>query len=165
VVFGCAHTKTIVQSLPLLDVGSEHFVYFEQARADVIKVTKTGIFGEYYYLVNGLVNQGNCTPGEYLIRMRLIFKQFGFAPKPLGITEVGQFVSRQKFIQGDPPTQEAVDKFLEDAGLTPVKRNCWLWKGQADDGMEPWIGMHAPTTLLVARGESFQSISECGTCH
>ncbi len=66
--------------------------------------------------------------------------QFGFSQTPLGVTKEGQLVSRQKFIAGDPPTQEAVDRFLENAGLLPVKQSCWLWKGVSRNGFEPWVG-------------------------
>ena len=139
-------------TLPKLTEGSEHLVYLDQAKGDVVKLTRPRIFGESYFLVDGVVNQKNCTPFEYLVRLRLWKKLFGFAPLPLGITGQGQIVSRQRFIRGDPPSQEAVDRFLESAGLVPVKRSCWLWKSAADlNLMSVWVG-DARCDNFVARG-------------
>lgn len=61
--------------------------------------------------------------------------------KGLGITSLGQFVTRQEFIEGELPTQDEVDIYLEGLGLEPVKRSCWVWKKvDADAGIERWIG-------------------------
>jgi len=138
--FHCDHTETIEESLPFLAEGSEHLVYFDGADGEVLKVTKVGLFGAYYELIDGRVNEFKSTPAEYLIRLGLLETLFGFSQEPLGVTEQGQIISRQKFIVGDPPSQQAVDSFLEITGLSPVKRNCWLWKGVKRDGIEPWVG-------------------------
>ena len=90
-------------------------------------------------LVDGLVHQFKSTPAEYLIRMRLVAKHFGFAPTPIGMTDAGQIVTRQKFIVGEPATQAEVDEFLESAGLEAVKRHCWLWK-ITEPKIEEWVG-------------------------
>jgi hypothetical protein len=130
----------IEESLPFLARGAEHSVYFDAEKGEVVKVTIPELYGTYYELIDGRINEFRCTPTGYLSRMRLLQKHFGFSQIPLGITEDGRIVSRQKFVSGDPPTQEAADLFLENAGLTPVKRNCWLWKGMDIDGFEPWVG-------------------------
>ena len=138
--FGCPHTQTLTQSLTFLESGSEHLVYFDEVSGEVIKFTKSGIYGAHYELIDDRVYEFNCTPLDYLIPMRLLLKQFGFSQTPIGVTKNAQIVSRQMFVTGDPPTQEAVDLFLTDAGLTPVRQNCWLWKGKKNDGFEPWVG-------------------------
>jgi hypothetical protein len=130
----------IEDRLPFLAQGAEHAVYFDRAKREVLKITNPALYGTYYELIDGLINEFRCTPAGYLIRMMLLQKQFGFSQMPLGITEDGRIVSRQKFVSGDPPTQEAADLFLENGGLTPVKRNCWLWKGTKRGGFEPWVG-------------------------
>jgi hypothetical protein len=45
------------------------------------------------------------TPSDYLVRLMLLDMHFGFAPDAMGVTEAGQIVTRQKFVEGDPPTQ------------------------------------------------------------
>jgi len=127
-------------------------VYFDGANGDVLKITRVGLFGAYYELIEGRIHEFKCTPAEYLIRLRLLEKQFGFSQIPLGVTGEGQLVSRQKFIAGDPPTQQAVDLFLENAGLSPVKQNYWLWKGVKRDGAEPRVG--------DARADNFVNTAE-----
>jgi hypothetical protein len=139
----CTHTPDAVVTLPKLDEGSEHRVFLDEAdyRAKVIKLTRSGIYGEFYYLVDGLVNQKNCSPYEYLLRLRLWKKLFGAAPEDIGITANGEIVSRQDYITGTPPTQSEVDEFLENSGLTAVKRKCWLWKKDYPEGQfEIWVG-------------------------
>jgi hypothetical protein len=37
----------------------------------VLKLTKPGIFGEFYFLEDGRVNQRCCTPGDYPARQGL----------------------------------------------------------------------------------------------
>lgn len=111
----------------------------EQA-GDVIKLTKLGLYGDYYYLENGRVAQNNATPSEYLARVHLVSRHFGLKWKAIGFTDSGQFVSRQQFVSGEIPTQKEVDEFLLMSNLKPVRQNCWLWKGPEDDGIEPWIG-------------------------
>jgi len=71
---------------------------------------------------------------------------------PIGFTDAGQIVSRQTHIRGDLPSQEAVDEFLTEAGLQPVRRNCWLWKKvERKLRMEVWIG--------DARSDHFVSVA------
>jgi hypothetical protein len=139
-VNSCAHNSESEIYLPKLDEGSEHLVFFDEQNALVFKATRSRIFGESYFLdENGKVNQRNCSPLEYLIRLRLWKKLFHSAPRDLGITEQGQIVSAHQFITGTLPTQEAVDAFLIDAGLSDAKRKFWLWKKTYLD-FEIWIG-------------------------
>ena len=113
-----------------------------ESSASVIKQTRLRTYGEYYYLAeNGMVYQENSDPIEYLIRLRLWEKLFGGAPDALGMTAEGQFVSRQKFISGIPPTQQQIDEFLVQANLTPVRQDRWLWKkSYQEEGYEIWVG-------------------------
>jgi hypothetical protein len=111
-----------------LTEGSEHLVYLEPENAKVWKATKSGLFGENYFLHEGKVHQKNCSPLEYLIRLKLWSEVFGSAPIAFGITPQGQIVSQQKFIKGNPPSQLAVDAFLLQEGFPPVKQECWLWE-------------------------------------
>jgi len=149
----CPHTRVKTENLPLLAEGSEHSVYFNAAKVEVLKVTKSGIYGDYYELIDGRIHQFQCTPVEYLIRMLLLKKHFGFSQQTLGITDRLQIVSRQKFIVGDPPSQEVVDTFLKNAGLIPVKQRYWLWRGVPRDGLEPWVGdARADNFVITARG-------------
>jgi hypothetical protein len=57
----------------------------------------------------------------------------------LGITDQGSIVSSQNYIQGNVPSQDGVDAFLELSGLVPVKRQFWLWK-KVYPGFEIWVG-------------------------
>ena len=125
--------------LPKLAEGSEHLVLFDEARANVLKVTRPLTFGESYFLKGGKVHQQNCSPVEYLLRLRLWQKLFGVAPRDLGITDGNQIVSIQPFVTGVPPSQDEVDNFLLASGLVPVKRNCWLWKRKYPQ-FEIWVG-------------------------
>jgi hypothetical protein len=113
---------------PKLAQGSEHLVFLDADQARVWKATKLGLFGENYFLRDGKVNQKNCSPLEYLVRLRLWTGVFGSAPVAFGITKGGQILSRQPFIKGDRPTQAAVDDFLRREGFQPVKQECWLWE-------------------------------------
>lgn len=110
-VGSCEHTTESLLSLPEIAEGSEHVVYLREADACVFKVTKPGTFGESYFLKNNLVHQRNCSPLDYLIRLRLWRKVFGSTPIDLGVTECGRILSVQKFIEGELPTQDAVDDF------------------------------------------------------
>lgn len=140
-VLSCPHQDEVRQSLQKLDEGSEHIVYVDYEQASVVKLTKEGIFGDYYQLRENKVVQYSCTPCEYLFRLQLIEGQFGFAPHPLGVTEKGQIVSRQKFVPGTPPTQKEVNEFLSAAGLVPVKESCWIWKmPDPSSDVEIWVG-------------------------
>lgn len=120
--------------------GSEHLVFLDAANAKVFKATRPNIYGESYYLdAAGKINQKNCSPLEYLIRLRLWKKLFQSAPRDLGMTEQGQIISSHKFITGEKPAQAAVDSFLLEAGLFAVKQQYWLWKRSYPD-FEIWLG-------------------------
>jgi len=98
------------------------------------------MFGESYFLdAAGKVNQKNCSPLDYLIRLRRWKKLFLSAPRDLGITNCGQIISSQKFITGKKPAQAAVDSFLSEAGLSAVRQQFWLWKKTYHD-FEIWPG-------------------------
>ncbi len=139
---GCPHTRWVEMSLPKLDAGSEHLVLLDGETTEVVKVTLPGTYGDYYEIIDGKINQFDSTPTEYLLRMRWWEKLFSSAPNPIGMTESGQIVSRQRFIQGDPdPPQEEVDQFLLDAGAVAVRQRCWLWKkADHEPEIEIWIG-------------------------
>jgi hypothetical protein len=95
----------------------------------VWKATKPGLFGENYFLSEGKVTQKNCSPLDYLLRLRFWWETFAqSAPIAFGITRKGQIVSQQKFIKGTPPSQTEVDAFLKDEGFLPVRQECWLWE-------------------------------------
>ena len=87
--------------------------------------------------------------------MRWWKKLFSTAPKPIGVTESGQIVSRQKFIVGDPePPQGTVDQFLLEAGAVAVKQSCWLWKKvEKDSRWEVWIGDARSDNFILAGSE------------
>jgi len=135
--------------------GSEHEVYLEQEfRECVVKTTLLGLYGDQYYLQEGLVYQKECTPYEYLVRLRLWKKIFGFAPWDLGITTSGQIVSIQTFVVGEMPAQEQVNAFLRQSGLTAVRESCWLWK--QDDAVRPvsiWVGDARADNFVAHEGE------------
>jgi len=115
-------------------------VFFNAESATVFKVTRPGIFGESYDLDDaGKINQKNCSPLEYLVRLRLWKKLFQSAPRDLGMTDKGQIVSSHEFIVGQKPTQQAVDSFLIEAGLSPVRQEYWLWKRTFPE-FEIWLG-------------------------
>jgi hypothetical protein len=90
----------------------------------------------------GAVFQDKSDPLEYLVRLRLWNKLFRPGPECLGITDRGQVVTRQKFIEGKYPEQKEVDDFLEkEAKLTPVIKSCWLWrKDYPDLELSIWVG-------------------------
>lgn len=126
----------------------------DASNASVLKQTRLGTYGEHYYLeASGLVYQQNSWPLEYLIRLRLWEKLFGAAPQSLGMTTDGRFVSRQKFIQGTPPSQAEVDLFLQGE-LTPVRQDCWLWKRVYPvEEYEIWVGdARADNFVLTPEG-------------
>jgi hypothetical protein len=139
---GCEHTRWVDMSLPRLDAGSEHLVLLDEKTSEVVKITLPGTYGDYYEIIDERINQFDSTPTEYLLRMRWWEKLFSSAPNPMGMTESGQFVSRQRFIYGDPdPPQEEVDQFLLDAGAVAVRQRCWLWKkADYESEIEIWIG-------------------------
>lgn len=66
-VNSCPHHSDVSVVLSKLTEGSEHLVYLDQTKGDVVKLTRPRIFGESYFLVDGIVNQKNCTPFEYLV--------------------------------------------------------------------------------------------------
>jgi len=136
----CGHAVESEISFPKLDEGSEHLVFLDAANATVVKATRPNIFGESYYLdAAGKINQKNCSPLEYLIRLRLWKKLLQSAPLDLGMTRQGQIISSHKFITGQKPTQAIVDSFLIEAGLCAVKQQFWLWKRTYPE-FEIWLG-------------------------
>ena len=136
----CPHASEREEVHPFLAEGSEHVVFLDTETDDVIKTTKPGLYGEHYYVEANRVYQTRSTPLEYLERLRLVGRYFGIDQDALGIMPGGEIISRQPFISGDPPTQAEVDVFSLEAGMLPVKQNCWVWKGASVDGLEPWIG-------------------------
>lgn len=154
-VKSCPHTQWNDLSLPKLAEGSEHLVLFDQMTSEVLKVTRPGTYGDYYEMIGGRISQFDASPTEYLLRMRWWEKLFSTAPAPIGMTESGQIISRQKFILGDPdPPQEKVDQFLVDAGAVAVKQSCWLWKKEvADSQFEVWIGDARSDNFVLAEEE------------
>ena len=138
--------------LPRLDEGSEHLVLFDGMTSEVVKITRPGTYGDYYEIINDRIFQFDSTPAEYLLRMRWWEKLFSTAPHPIGMTESGRIVSRQKFILGDPnPPQEKVDQFLVEAGAVAVRQSCWLWKKVEDDAeIEVWIGDARSDNFVLA---------------
>ncbi|RYD33719.1 MAG: hypothetical protein EOP86_12700 [Verrucomicrobiaceae bacterium] len=154
-VESCPHTRWSELCLPWLAEGSEHLVLFDEELVDAVKITLPGTYGDYYEIIDGRIHQFDSTPQEYLLRMHWWEKLFSTAPLPIGMTESGQIVSRQKFIQGnsDPP-QETVDRFLAEAGAVAVKQHCWLWKMvEQDSHLEIWIGdARSDNFVLTAEG-------------
>lgn len=107
----------------------------------MIKATKVGTFGEFYFLdQNGIVNQSNSLPHEYLFRLCLWENLFLSGPRSMGLTDKGQILSAQRFVAGVLPTQDEVDAFIEDSGFSAVKKSCWLWKMEHEEGFEIWLG-------------------------
>ena len=121
----CPHNE---KQFPVVKLshGSEHNVYLEQQfRECVVKSTLPGLYGDKYYLKDGTVFQQACTPYEYLVRLRLWKKIFGFAPSDVGISESGQIISVQGIVPGEMPSQEEVNEQIVYAALTPSK-DLWL---------------------------------------
>jgi len=149
----CEHTRWLDDNLPVLDAGSEHLVLLDEQTSEVVKITLSGTYGDYYEIIDGRMNQFYSTPAEYLLRMRWWEKLFSSAPNPIGMTETGQIVSRQRFIQGDPdPPQEEVDQFLIDAGAVAVRQHCWLWKkADHESEIEIWIGDARSDNFVLAK--------------
>lgn len=149
-VEGCPHTNWSDLRLPRLAEGSEHLVLFDektsegaedQKTSEVVKITRPGTYGDFYEIVDGRISQFDSTPAEYLRRLRWWEKLFSGAPRPLGVTQTGQIVSRQRFISGTEPGQAEVDRFLEEAGLGAVRKSCWLWKTLEEFSLfEVWVG-------------------------
>ena len=71
-VESCEHTAEHSDALARLDEGSEHIVYLAPGGKEVIKLTKPGVYGDSYYLVDGRVHQRCCTPGDYLIGLAML---------------------------------------------------------------------------------------------
>ncbi len=98
------------------------------------------MYGESYFLdANGRINQRNCSPLDYLNRLRLWGKLFDTRPIDLGITEAGQIISQYLFVKGVEPTQELVDELLYSIGLTPVRQKFWRWE-RVWPQYEIWLG-------------------------
>lgn len=138
----CPHTASVSATLARYDEGSEHTVFLAPDGVDVIKRTLPGTFGDLYFVnAEGRVCQRCCTPAGYLVRLAMLEINFGFAPRVVGVTGTGQIVTAQRFVEGDPATQDEVDEFLRRSGFEAVKRNCWLWKkSRAGHDVEYWVG-------------------------
>lgn len=141
----CPHRPNYSSMLPRLAEGSEHIVYFVEGNGEledhVVKLTKLGIFGDYYFLENGRIHQRCATPGEYLMRLILIRHHFGFGAEAIGMTEEGQVMTKQKYVKGGIPTQEETDVFLLASGLVPVRQDCFVWKKTSPAfEFEIWVG-------------------------
>jgi hypothetical protein len=148
----CPGTEWREVSFPRIAEGSEHIVFLEANLGRVWKLTRPKIFGESYYLVEGIVHQKNSSPLEYLVRLKLWTRLFGTGPGAVGVTKNGQIVSVDSFVPGTPPSQERVDAFLVAAGLVPAKQSCWLWKKEYLD-LEIWVGdARADNFVETARG-------------
>ena len=78
----CPHTQWYDQSLPRLDEGSEHLVLFDAATSEVVKITKPGLYGDYCEIIEDRIWQFDCTPADYLLRMRWWEKLFSGAVTP-----------------------------------------------------------------------------------
>ena len=150
----CPHTEWCDLILPDLAEGSEHLVFFDEPAREVVKLTRPGIYGDFYEIIGDRVSQFDSTPREYLMRMRWWEILFSTAPDPKGLTGNGQILSRQTYIRGDLPSQDSVDAFLETAGLSAVKRDCWLWKkADPESRMETWIGDARSDNFVSVGGE------------
>jgi hypothetical protein len=125
--------------LPRLSEGSEHRVFVDVPAGRVYKHTLPGTFGDTYFIVNGRVHQRRCLPSDYLARLHLWQKVFGPPPIALGITASGQFVTEQRFVTGDVPSQQEVDDYLWAEGLVDVKRQCFVWR-KTVLGSDIWVG-------------------------
>ena len=141
---GCEHSGGVRQDdFFRIAEGSEHIVYKEtgedESLTEIVKVTHPGLYGDYYAVTGARISQFGCTPGQYLKRMELL-DMFGLPTTPVGLTESGQIISRQKFIVGELPSQSEVNAFMSDAGMLPVKVECFLWRIPAEDGVEIWVG-------------------------
>ena len=139
----CPHTSWHLGTLRKLDEGSEHSVYLNPTGTHVLKLTFPNRFGEFYYIAEGRMNERRCTPLEYLTRIRLVGKFFGFSSLALGITDTNRMVSIQRFVSGDSATQDEVDSFLSESSFSPVRQNCWLWNTEDSVGnhtFKIWIG-------------------------
>lgn len=154
-VKSCPHTQWCDLCLHRLAEGSEHLVLFDKETSEVVKITLPGTYGDYYEIIGNRISQFDSTPEEYLLRMRWWEKLFSTAPAPMGMTESGQIVSRQKFILGDPyPPQDKVDQFLVEAGAVAVRQSCWLWKKvEVHSRFEVWIGDARSDNFVLAGGE------------
>ena len=139
----------------MLAQGSEHLVLFDEETSEVVKITLPGTYGDYYEIIDNRIYQFDSTPKEYLQRLRWWEKFFSTAPAPVGVTESGQIISRQKFILGDPdPPQERVDQFLLEAGAVAVRQSCWLWKKvETASRWEIWIGDARSDNFVLAEGK------------
>ena len=124
----CPHVVDSTLTFPQVAEGSEHRVYADTANGLVFKATKRGLYGESYFIDSGKVAQKNCSPFDYLARLRLWRHVFRSAPEPLGLTLEGQIISVHEFISGTLPEQGEVDSFLREAGFVPVRQKYWLWE-------------------------------------
>jgi hypothetical protein len=98
------------------------------------------------------MNQRNCSPLDYLLRLRIWRHVFGSAPDPIGITSKNQIVSQHRFVKGTPPSQPEVDQFLNDIGFVPLRPQYWLWQKE-------YVDLGFSVGLGDARDENFVKTS------
>lgn len=58
----CEHTDWRELSLPRLAEGSEHLVHLDESAGEVVKLTREGVYGDYYEIVGGRVTV--CVEGD-----------------------------------------------------------------------------------------------------
>lgn len=115
----------------------------------VFKATKPGLFGENYFMREGRIAQRNCSPFDYLMRLRLWQHLFESAPGPLGMTNQGQIISSHEFITGIPPAQSELDAYLIAEGFTAVRKQYWLWeKSYPEDAFAIGLGDARPDNFV-----------------
>ncbi|MCX5724406.1 MAG: hypothetical protein NTX84_07835 [Nitrospirae bacterium] len=123
--------------------GSEHEVFFNAEKSTVIKLTlPQGIYGDIYYVADGRICQRMTMPIEYLDRLPIWEGSFGgCAPKILGFTADGRFVTEMPFIRGVRSAQDDVDAFLVRHGWEPVNQRAFVWKKRLHpQNDELWVG-------------------------
>ena len=45
-------------------------VLLDEQTGEVVQITLPGTYGDYYAIIDGRIHQFDCTPTEYLLRMR-----------------------------------------------------------------------------------------------
>ncbi|MEO6052905.1 MAG: hypothetical protein ABIP97_02735 [Chthoniobacterales bacterium] len=149
----CPHTLEKKIEFPKLAQGSEHVVFLDESKADVIKVTLPNCFGDFYYLQDGKVVQAECSPLMYLDRLRGWRSVLGNAPSAVGVTREGRIVSTQKFVQGVAATMSEVNAYLRSEGFQAVSESCFLWKTKdSKNNQEIWLGDARDENFVKSEG-------------
>ena len=119
-VAGCPHNPVTHLFVPKLAEGSEHLVYFDADHARVIKVTRPHSFGQSYHLEGGRIHQKNCSPLEYLIRLRLCRKLFPVRQR--------YWLWKKAYDDFEMWVGDArADNFVQtDAGIVPIDIRLWF---------------------------------------